>query len=640
MKALILVFIIFLFHTRTYSQNEFQNMPGGKSIDHERENIDNLNKGAQDIFLSHPDSAHNFAAKALLLYEKLNDSLRMGRSFFTLGTIYWSQSYYPISLFYLKSSLGFLPKKYPLFLSDSYKALARTYCDLKECGRALVYLDTALYFAGTDTERQAQVFSERSSVYTMLRNYSEAITTADYSLKLNKSIGALRNVAVLYGKLGTIYTKKKNYARALAYDDTSYKMAVKLNNERLMAFTDAEYAQIYNDLGQFDKAISFAEKGIALSVKIGVMDATARSYDAIVESYVHENELKKAVALQKKYNLLKDSISTSAKLKTIELVQNYYNLNSKMNSVELMRVNERNNKAKIGFQHILIRVLVLSLIILVALLTATFFFYKQKNVLSNKLQQQHKALLNQKQLIEAQTINLQTLNDLKDKLLAVIGHDLRTPISDLSNILEMFENNNLTAKEVNDLMKIINPMVKGAQLTLTNLLAWAGSNIGGKTLHSTNVDLFLLGAEMGQTFEHSLSKKNIHFINNTNPGQQVFADENHLKVILRNLISNAIKFTGSGGSITLLTKVVNNELIISITDTGMGMKAEEIERLFYLNTHFSNFGTSGEKGTGIGLLLCKELVELNGGKLNVTSSPGKGSTFFFNLALAEVYANG
>src|ERR1700742_4405924 len=105
---------------------------------------------------------------------------------------------------------------------------------------------------------------------------------------------------------------------------------------------------------------------------------------------------------------------------------------------------------------------------------------------------------------------------------------------------------------------------------------------------------------MEQTFVHALQLKHLDFINHAYPGQGVVADENQLKVILRNLISNAIKFTDQKGQITLSTVIENNELIVSVQDSGKGMTTDEIDKLFCLNTHFSNCGTSGEKGTGIG----------------------------------------
>ena len=219
--------------------------------------------------------------------------------------------------------------------------------------------------------------------------------------------------------------------------------------------------------------------------------------------------------------------------------------------------------------------------------------------------------------------------------MAVIGHDLRTPIANLHNILELFEGDYLTAEEVHVLMKDISPIVKGTELTLSNLLDWAGSQIKGRAVTTSKIDIFLLGAEMEQTFRHLLKQKQIRFINTAKPGQLVLADENNIKIILRNLISNAIKFTGNEGQITLAANTDADKLTISIEDTGIGMTMAEIEKLFSSDTHFSQSGTLGEKGTGLGLLLCQELIALNGGKLAANSVPGEGSEFYFSLRLAK-----
>jgi signal transduction histidine kinase len=636
MRILALILIISSIHLASYAQ------PGqarGKYLSTgEYAHIDHLNNTASAIFLQLPDSAHKIAANALILSEKLNYAFGKGRSFLNLGSIYWSQSYYPISLFYLKSAITYLPKDKPFYLSDAYRALGRTYADLKNYKAAFDNLDSSLYFAGNDAARLGEVYSERAYIYNLLGAYNKAIISVNRSLKLNIRAKAEDHIAVLYGRFASIYLNKKQYQSALLYDDTTYNMSFKIHNRRLRAYTYAEYASVYNALGKFDVAVSFAQKGIALSDSIGVIDAETKAFDAIVNTYELRHEYVEALNWQKKCNAIRDSLTNVGKLKTITLVENYYDLNSKMNGVTLMAVSEKLNKAKIKSQHFMIRVLLISLIIVMGILTFTYYFYKQKKLLSTKLQQQHKALLDQKQLIEIQTTNLQKVNDLKDKLFAVIGHDLRSPVANLSNIIEMFEEGYLTASEVHNLMKNINPVVKGVELTLSNLVEWAGSQIKGINVNSSNVDIYLMGVEMEQTFIHALQVKGLEFVNKAYPGQGAVADENHIKVILRNLISNAIKFTPSNGRITIGTTIENNELIVTIKDSGKGMSEEELKKLFFINTHFSHSGTSGEKGTGIGLLLCKELVELNGGKLCVKSQLGKGSTFYFNLPLAKAYA--
>jgi len=568
----------------------------------------------------------------------LNYSFGKGRSFLNLGAIYWSQSYYPISIFYLKSALTYLPKDKPLYLSDAYRALGRTYADLRNYKQAFADLDSALYFAGENAGAQAEVYSERAYIYNLTGNYNKAMAFVKYSLKLNRLAKAGNHIAVLYGRMATICLAEKNYKAALAYNDTAAKMSIKIRNRRLLAYTYVDYASICNGLGEYDKAVVYAQKGIALADSIGVMDAETKAFNALVNTYWLKHDFLKALETQKRFIAVKDSLTNIAKLKTVTLVQNYYELNSKINGLSVMAVNATINKAKIRSQHVIIRLLLFSLFILIAILTGTYYFYKQKKILSNKLQLQHKELLDQKKLIEEQSANLQNVNDLKDKLFAVIGHDLRSPVGNLSNIIEMFEEGYLSPGEVHDLMRNINPIIKGVELTLSNLIEWAGSQIKGKNITLSNVDIFLMGVEMEQTFIHALQVKSIEFINNAYPGQGAVADENHIKVILRNLISNAIKFTPDKGSIKLSTTIANNELIVSVTDNGKGMSTVEMDKLFFLNTHFSHSGTSGEKGTGIGLLLCRELVELNGGRLRVNSRIGKGSTFYFNLPLAKTYA--
>jgi signal transduction histidine kinase len=638
MRPFLLIALILILFRTSYAQKDIQTSTPNKSLALERANIDRLNKIAHDIFLAYPDSAHKIAANALIRSEKIDYKFGKGRSFLNLGIIYWSQSYYPISLFYIKSALPFLTKKEPFYLSDGYRALGRTYADLKDYTRAMSYLDSSAYYAGNNASALAEVFSERAYIYCALENYDKAIASAKSSLKLNRIAGDEGHVAVLYGRLATIYLNKKDYKAALTYNDTACRLGMKTHNRRLCAYANVEYALANIGIGKYDAAIGYAEKGIALADSLGVIDAETKAYNALIESYKLKNNIRKALDIQKKYISMRDSLNDEGKLKTIKLVQNYYDLNSKMSRIELMEITDRDNKAEIKSQRIQILLLVLSVIVLTVILFATYYFYKQKQLLSNKLQQQHKELLDQKQLIEVQTSNLQTVNGLKDKLLAVIGHDLRAPVANLSNIVQMFGNGYLTAQEVNDLMRDISPIVKGAELTLSNLVEWAGSQIKGRKIESSNVDVFLLGVEMEQTFTHALQVKNISFTNGAFPGQRVLADENHLKVILRNLVSNAVKFTDHGGSIKLTTEIGNNELIVSIEDSGKGMTTEEINKLFYLNTHFSNWGTSGEKGTGIGLLLCKELVELNGGTIHVKSIVGKGSTFYFNLPLMKAYA--
>lgn len=633
MKIGLGIVIFLLLHTSSFAKKApvqpADNQNSTKAV------IDSENEVVYKIFLKSPDSARRIAEQALLQSEKIKYAHGIAQGYYNIGTLYWSQSYYPVALFYMNTALANAQKSDKMLLSDIYSGRGRVYADLGDYKKAMYNLDKCEMYAGDDKLRLGEAYSEKSYVYMKLLNYDKALAAAEVSLKLNQDAGEFQGAAIIYSRLGSIYLAKNDYTKALAYDDTAYRNSKVLKMNRLLAGMYLEYANINNSLKKYDIAISFARKGVALYDSIGVMTGLSSSYKAMIAAYEAKNDLKNALRYEKKYNHTQDSLNTVDKVKSTQLIQNYFELNTRLNHMAEVEKKNEENKSKIEFQHTIINILVAALVAVVILLSVMYYYYEQKKLLSKKLQQQHEELLAQKTLIETQAANLEDVNNLKDKMMAVVGHDLRTPIANLHNILELFEDDYLTHEEVHVLMQDVSPIVKGTELTLSNLLDWAGSQIKGRVVNVSKIDIFLLGAEMEQTFKHLLKQKQIRFANTAKPGQLVLADENHIKIILRNLISNAIKFTGNKGQITLAANTDSDNLIISIQDTGIGMTMADVKKLFSSDTHFSQSGTLGEKGTGLGLLLCQELIELNGGKLAANSVPGEGSKFYFSLPLAK-----
>lgn len=627
-----IIFLLLLYTSSFAKKASVQPADNQKSI---RATIDSENYVVYNIYLKSLDSARYIAEHALLLAEKIKYAHGIAQGYYNIGMLYWSQSYYPIALFYLNTALSNTLKSDRMLLSDIYSGRGRVYADLGDNKKAMYNLDKCEMYAGDDKLKLGEAYSEKSYVYMKLLNYDKALSAAKVSLRLNLEAKEFQGAAITYSRLGSIYLAKKDYVKALAYDDTAYRNSIKLKMNRLRAGMYLEYANINNKLNKYDIAIGFAKKGVALYDSIGVMTGLSNSYKAMIAAYEAKKDIKNALYYEKKYNHTQDSLNTIDKVKSTQLIQNYFELNARLNHMAEVEKKNEENKSKIEFQHTIINILVAALVAVVILLSVTYYYYEQKKLLSDKLQQQHEELSAQKALIETQAANLEEVNNLKDKMMAIVGHDLRTPIANLHNILELFEGEYLTAQEVHILMRDVSPIVKGTELTLSNLLDWAGSQIKGRSVTTSTIDIFLLGAEMEQTFKHLLKQKQLNFINKAKPGQLVLADENHIKIILRNLISNAIKFTGNEGQITLAANVDGNRLIIGVEDTGIGMTVAQVEKLFFSDTHFSQSGTLGEKGTGLGLLLCQELIELNGGKLVVRSVPGEGSKFYFSLPLVK-----
>jgi signal transduction histidine kinase len=516
--------------------------------------------------------------------------------------------------------------------------IGRTYSDLKNYQAAMENFQKAIKYANGDPIRVGDVYGEQALVYRRQNRYNESIAETMRALALTKNQQDASNTAILYSRLSTVYRLTGKFRDALAYSDTAYEKSFSSHNRRLRAGTDIEYAQIYNDLKDYDKAIFYAKRGLALADSLGVVDMISQSYHELISSYEGKGDLQTAMRYQQQNNKMQDSLNDFNKSRNAELIQDYFKLDKRLSDMAELERSNQQNRELVKSQRATIFTLAASLLIVMILLGVTFYFYKQTKMFSQQLNDQNEWLLKQKQLIEAQKANLEVVSGVKDKLLAVIAHDLRTPMANLRGVTEMFNLDYLSNDEVRTLMKDINPIVKSAEMTLSNVLEWAGSNIKGRNVNASRLDIFLLGVEMELIFNHALQKKCIEFVNQASPGQSVLADENHVKVVLRNLISNAIKFTDANGQVILSSELSDDKIIICVEDNGKGMTEQEIGKLFTLQTHFSQRGTQGESGTGIGLMLCKELVELNGGKVWVESKLNKGSKFYFSLPLNAEYA--
>jgi PAS domain S-box-containing protein len=227
------------------------------------------------------------------------------------------------------------------------------------------------------------------------------------------------------------------------------------------------------------------------------------------------------------------------------------------------------------------------------------------------------------------------LNATKDKLFSIIAHDLRSPFISILGFSELLIANfkNYEAAKSERFLQLINSSTKETLILLDNLLNWAKSQTGQNDFKPKKI---LWSSVIGEIIELSnltAKLKDISLIQNQSDEIKVFADEYMLKTVLRNLISNAIKFTNPGGNINISAILKQKQVEISISDNGVGMNDETLKKLFDISTNTTSPGTENEKGSGLGLVLCKEFVEKNGGKIWVKSEVGKGSHFKFTLPL-------
>lgn len=228
---------------------------------------------------------------------------------------------------------------------------------------------------------------------------------------------------------------------------------------------------------------------------------------------------------------------------------------------------------------------------------------------------------------------LQYLNAAKDKFFSILAHDLKNPFFSLLGFAEMLENNyeKLSDDEKKDYINNIIKISKNSYQLLENLLQWARSQTGRIEYRPQEIDLKILLDESADFFKPIAQKKNIYIKNNVKNSINVYADPDMMKTIIRNLVTNAIKFTKNGGNVRIDSTDEKSCYKITVSDFGIGMDEETINNLFRIDVKHNTIGTSNEMGTGLGLILCKEFVEKNGGKINVHSLLGEGSKFSFTV---------
>ena len=249
------------------------------------------------------------------------------------------------------------------------------------------------------------------------------------------------------------------------------------------------------------------------------------------------------------------------------------------------------------------------------------------------------SLVAAKRIIVAQTEELRKTIMGRDKLYSVIAHDLRSPMGSIKMVLNMLILNlpsETIGEEMYELLTMANQTTEDVFSLLDNLLKWTKSQIGKLKVVYQDINMVEVVEGVSEIFTMVAGLKNIKIVQDVPVADvAVRADIDMVKTVIRNLISNAIKFSNEGAEVVVSLAEEDGMAIVSVKDSGCGIDEENQRKLLHTDTHFSTFGTNNEEGSGLGLLLCKDFVIKNGGKLWFTSKKGEGSTFSFSIPLLD-----
>ena len=229
----------------------------------------------------------------------------------------------------------------------------------------------------------------------------------------------------------------------------------------------------------------------------------------------------------------------------------------------------------------------------------------------------------------------------KDRFFSILSHDLKSAISGIITLVEATLNDldHNSTENLSEDLTIVAKSGRHLYRLLENLLDWATVQSGAMPCRPAEIVVSELATVVLDLFQGHIASKQLALVNETCPDHTVLADYDMTLTVMRNLVSNAIKFSQPGGRITISSNRNANSIYVSVSDNGVGIPSDDLSKLFQVDTNFSTPGTQKEKGTGLGLVLCRELLLKNGGDIRVESTPGEGTTFTFHLPQAEVEKN-
>lgn len=454
------------------------------------------------------------------------------------------------------------------------------------------------------------------------KNASEQATTyLQKSIEISRKSDFDRMEVMAINRLGEIYLHAHDYEEAEKYYRKALDASYEDNWEN--SFAHAGLARVNYELGLYDNAVRHGLKGLEYAEKLKTKWDAQRVLRTLAEAYAAKNDYESAYKYHVLYKQYGDSLISETKEKRMA---DLHLQQKEEENLQLQKENEINKqKAKINkLLSLFVGFLALFMVILVSVIYRNG---RLKTALNEELQKKNSDIALQKQQISDQNEILEGLNTTKDKLLSIIGHDLRSPMASILGTLEVIRMGVLTTDQQEEVFKGLHNKVITVSHMLDNLLSWVSSQQMGMSAEFERVDIPATVNQVLAVANFLAQEKNI-VIEHETAEVFAYADINHVRIIIQNIIGNAIKFTHRGGKVQVFYSDDGDYIGIHIKDSGLGIEEQKLDKLFnQVGKGISAMGTDKELGTGMGLMLVGQFIRENHGQVEIKSEEGKGTEF-------------
>lgn len=601
-----------------------------QSLENDRQRLEFFNQAAFSMREKDLQQSLDWSLQAEQLAIHLEDSVQLVAAKGNLGWIYYRLGVWDKSFKYSK---------------DAY-LIGKQIGDQKEIGMALNNLG-ALYFQRRNFTEAVQKFKEALAVgeeieddFLIIRSLNNialnlskvgeldsAYWYAKQALKRNEAVGAAYFNCFTHRVIGDILLAKGEVLQSIR----TYERALEVSSsQKLTSFE----ASIFHRLGKAHilsgdkmKAKDYLEKGLKVSQDGGFKDELLNTYQELANLYHILGNVEKAYEYHRAFielNKIQDEANDKERIAVLQAMFEVEKSDAEINFLKM-----ENNLKEIEIRNFKRLVAIIAVSVLLAL-----FLLIRLMVLNKRLKQAHHDLERKKNISEVQrtqlehkSIELAESNRMKNKIFSILGHDLKNPVAQLKGVLELLHNQELSKEEFEGISHILKRNVDGLFETIDNILVWSKSQMEGFRVQPSRVKMVRVVRPCLELLQYQASSKDIIVYLYVDPDEEVFADPDLLQIIVRNLISNAIKFSNKGSRIDVMTKVEGDILKLIVQDFGTGMSEVKLDTILNQQVLLleSSVGTEKEKGTGLGLSLCKEFLSKMQGSLEIESKKGEGT---------------
>lgn len=573
--------------------------------------------------------------RAQKYYAQINDSLGIAKVNNGIGLLEIKRGNYDLGLKRSLSAIHIFEKRnYNSELSAAYHNLAEAYYKTNQFDKSLSFNEKALELREKlkDSSGIKISTSNIANLYSKRKEHRKAIEYYEKVLQLLDP----KHDKILKGeilpRIGLEHLRFKDYKKATNYLFNSLEFNKKTNNKDGVLITLNALGEMNMQLNNLKSAAIQIDEAERIAIEIDNQPELLKNYKLHTKLDSIKGQFQNAFSWQSKYYDLKEEISKENKLSTTVILEDtdtqsiVYSNQPDNNSQEVLK-----EEAKAGKESnsIITYILGAACLLISSLFLLFYLKHKKSFEVTKALKQNNAELMSKNTALLEQTNHLEEVNNIKDRLFSIVSHDLKDSISSIKGFIDLLKEDSISREEFYNLVPELSENANSASQLLYNLLNWSKSQMQNLEPNSEMFNIQDIFRDKISLVEQKVEQKRIILLDESRR-DFIYADKSMIEIVIQNLITNAIKFTRIGDSITISNSDHNGKSLICVEDSGVGISRENIEKLFSNGT-FSTRGTNNEKGTGLGLSICKELIELNNGRIWVESTPGIGSKFYVEL---------